>query len=90
MVLFRSLTLLLLLSATACGPIIRPAANSVAPLPQQYTCDDTTALAGELKALPPDSVLMRMMTDYHTERQKLAAAAESDPKKAAALLKCKS
>lgn len=50
-----------------------PAPHSVAPLPQQYTCEESRQAGVEYRALPPGSMLRRYMDDYGAERRRLRA-----------------
>ncbi len=43
----------------------------VAPYAKQYTCAELKQAARELRGLPADSVIARMITDYGAERKVL-------------------
>lgn len=50
-----------------------PAAQVIAPMPKEYTCADSRQAGMEYHALPPGSILRRMIDDYGVERRDLRA-----------------
>lgn len=65
-------TVLFSLLLVACGePPTLPVA--VAPFPHDYTCDELRRAAIELRSLPDDAVVRRLLGDYAQERAELRA-----------------
>jgi hypothetical protein len=59
--------------AAACSSIAGSSSATLCPQPKTYTADDETRAARELQALPADSMLAAMITDYGRERAALRA-----------------
>lgn len=49
------------------------------PEPKAYTADEERRASAELLALPPDSVIAVMITDYGRERAELRACRQGSP-----------
>ena len=73
-VITRLLPVSLAVALAACSPA-PPAATPtiVAPMPQQYSCDQLSRAAAEFNALPSGAMLATMMDDYRVERRALRA-----------------
>lgn len=52
-------------------PVVAP--SIVAPLPQEYTCDQQRRLATEFAAMPADAMARQAIVDYGRERDQLRA-----------------
>ncbi len=63
------------LLATGCAtpPDPAPAPVVVAPIPKTYTCAQSRKAANEFMALPADSQLAILISDYSLERKELRA-----------------
>lgn len=63
-----------ILGTAACGSTTVPnAMPSGAPVPVQYSCAAQKKAANEFMALPPDSQLAILISDYEKERKELLA-----------------
>lgn len=68
--------LVLVAGIAACTLVGPPPLYDKAPLcpePKHYTADEEQQAARELLALPPDSIIAIMITDYGRERAELGA-----------------
>lgn len=72
----RAALLCLVLGACATPPPTPPPTAStvvLAPVPKQYSCAQSAKAAAEFMALPADSQLAVMISDFYLERRELRA-----------------
>ena len=60
-------------ACTLVGPPSTRDISTLCPEPKRYTAEEEERAAAELLALPPESILAEMITDYARERAELGA-----------------